>query len=99
MNKYINLLDHKKRKYSRIGNDGIIKFILDTMGIDKGVFVEFGAWDGIWNSNCRGLFEQGWEGIFIESHDKRYEKLKKNYRDTMSTYIKDILYLFHIQIR
>jgi hypothetical protein len=76
----INLFDYKKRKYSRIGNDGIIKFILDTIGIDKGAFVEFGAWDGIWNSNCRGLFEKGWEGIFIESHDKRYKKLEKNYR-------------------
>jgi len=81
MKKHINLLDYRKRIYSRIGNDGIVKFILDTLGIEKGIFVEFGAWDGIWNSNCRGLFEKGWEGIFIEPHDKRYKKMKKTYRD------------------
>jgi len=81
MKDHINIFDYKKRKYSRIGNDGIIKFILDTIGIKKGIFVEFGAWDGILNSNCRGLFENGWQGIFIEPDKERYKKLKKNYRE------------------
>jgi len=75
----INILDYRKKKYSSIGNDGIIKFIVSTLGIEQSVFVEFGAWDGIKGSNCRALFEKGWIGLFIEADRKKYKKLVKNY--------------------
>lgn len=78
----MNILKHRKKKYSSIGNDGIIEFILSkTLNIKNGVFVEFGAWDGIKGSNCRALFERGWVGLFIESDKKKYKKLVKNYAD------------------
>ncbi len=47
--------------------------------ITNGFFVEFGAWDGIKNSNCKGLYDKGWQGIFIESDETKYEELKNNY--------------------
>jgi len=76
----INLLDSRRDEYSTIGNDGIIEHILDIVNIKKGMFVEFGAWDGKWTSNCRKLFEEGWKGIFIECDGGKYGKLKKNYK-------------------
>ncbi len=75
----INLLDYKGGKYSNIGNDGIIEYIFLKLNIERGIFVEVGAWDGIWNSNCVRLFEKKWQGIFIEADFERYDELKKNY--------------------
>ncbi len=41
-------------------------------------YVEFGAHDGISNSNLRFLAENSHPGIFIESSKKLFKKLKKN---------------------
>lgn len=76
-----NLLKYRKGKYSSIGNDGIIEYILKKANIKNGIFVEVGAWDGIKNSNCRKLFDEGWKGIFIESDSEKYKDLKKNYEE------------------
>ena len=75
----MDILEHRKRGYSNIGNDGIIKFILKTLGMSTGTFVEFGAYDGVKNSNCKKLQEKGWSGIFIEPDIERYEKLEQEY--------------------
>ena len=79
MDNFIDILKHRKDKYSSTGNDGIIGYILKKINIKNGTFVEFGAWDGIKNSNCRKLFDEGWNGIFIEPDLVKYEDLKKNY--------------------
>lgn len=87
----LNLLDYCKTenphrsincKYSQVGQDGIIEFILKTIGVKQGFFVEFGAGDGVNGSNCRHLFEQGWNGLFIESDEAKYKLLKGNYKDS-----------------
>jgi len=70
---------YKKDKYSQAGQDGIKEHIVNVLGIKKGHFVEFGAWDGINVSNCRKLFEEGWSGVFIEADKKRFRELQKNY--------------------
>jgi hypothetical protein len=79
----VNLLDFRSDKYSTTGNDGIIEYIFKTLEIEKGFFVEFGAWDGIVGSNCRKLFEEGWTGVFIEADSKRFLDLRKNYQGEM----------------
>lgn len=77
----MNLLDYKRDKYSNTGNDGIIEKIFDILKISNGLFVEFGAWDGIVGSNCRKLYEEGWSGIFIEADSDRHKDLVRNYKD------------------
>ena len=76
----MNLLDFRYDKYSSTGNDGIIEKIFETLDLKKGLFVEFGAWDGIKGSNCRQLFEKGWDGVFIEADTSRYTQLEMNYK-------------------
>ena len=62
-------------------NDFLIEEIFKRLQVDKGVFVEFGAWDGIYLSNTRQLFQNGWSGLLIEGDEERYQHLEKNYRD------------------
>ncbi|MBC6445500.1 MAG: flagellar biosynthetic protein FliO [Alphaproteobacteria bacterium GM202ARS2] len=84
-NPYVNtknpplILKYAKNRYSQNGEDGIFKYIFSQLALQKGMFAEFGAWDGITLSNCRALFEQGWHGLFIEGNKKRFQNLKKNY--------------------
>ena len=70
--------------FSQVGQDGIIHDILNRIGPQlpqRKAFVEFGAWDGVYLSNCRWLVEQGWDGVFIEGDINKYERLESNYRE------------------
>lgn len=63
-----------KSKYSQNNQD---LFVLEQLGTDPGFFVEFGADDGISNSNTALLEkEYGWSGIICEPsiycHDAMY---------------------------
>ena len=80
-NKY-DLTYYKYDKYSQRGHDGIIEKIMEELDIKKGFFIEFGGWDGIYLSNCRNLFEKGWNGCFIEADKKKYLELVENYRNS-----------------
>ena len=62
-------------------NEPIIEYIFDKLNINKGVFVEFGAWDGIVLSNCRKLYDNGWSGMFIEADNNKFKELKRNYQN------------------
>jgi hypothetical protein len=74
-----SLLHFCKNVYSQRGDDGIIAEILRRIGIEKGFFVEFGGWDGLFLANSRVLFETGWGGVFIEADPKKFEELRRNY--------------------
>lgn len=74
-------VDYKKNYYSQNGEDGLIEFFLRKMGISKGYFVEFGAWDGFHLSNCANLAKNGWAGCFIEGDSIRFKELQNNYTD------------------
>lgn len=74
-----SLLKYYGNIYSQMGQDGILAEIFNRLNIHEGTFVEFGAWDGIYYSNCRRLFELGWSGVYIEGSLDRYTLLKKNY--------------------
>jgi len=65
--------------YSQTGQDGIIGFLLEVLGIENGFFCEFGAWDGVKFSNTRWLYEKGWSGLLIEPHSSKYKVLVSNY--------------------
>lgn len=72
---------HRYRtKYSV--NEFIILSILERINIDKGLCVEFGAWDGVKNSNTRLLIEsKEWSSIQIEPERDRFLSLEWMYRD------------------
>lgn len=68
-----------KNVYSQNGEDGILEFIFWQLGIDKGYFVEFGAWDGIVFSNSCNLYRhKSWSGLLIEIDPERYQNLIRN---------------------
>lgn len=69
-----------KIKYSI--NEPIIQNIFNTLNIKQGFFLEFGAWDGINLSNARLLFENNWNGMFIEGDKTKFEDLRNNYSNT-----------------
>ncbi|MES2906969.1 MAG: hypothetical protein V4691_08110, partial [Pseudomonadota bacterium] len=66
----------RKTGYSQFGEEGIIETLLQKMQIEKGYFVEFGAWDGKHFSNCAHLVEKGWAGCFIEGDKSRFDDLE-----------------------
>lgn len=77
-----DLTTFKKNIYSQRGHDGIIQKIMSELNINSGFFIEFGGWDGIYLSNCRNLFENGWNGCFIEADIEKYKTLLQNYEGT-----------------
>ena len=68
-----------KTSYSQFSEDLFLANIFKQKNINKGFFLEFGAWDGKHLSNCRHLYENGWKGCFIEGNKSRFLDLKKNY--------------------
>jgi hypothetical protein len=75
------LMNFKKNEYSQNGEDGILEEIFKTIGIDHGVFCEFGAWDGIHCSNTYRFYKYGWMGWYIEGDQARYQDLVNNAPD------------------
>jgi Methyltransferase FkbM domain len=74
-----SLLDYAADVYSQRGDDGIIQEIFRRLGVQRGFFVEFGAWDGLHHSNARLLFERGWSGLFIEADSVKAKHLAERY--------------------
>lgn len=75
-----SLLFYYGNIHSQRGQDGILAEIFRRIGVEKGFFVEFGAWDGNYLANSRRLYEMGWSGLFIEGDAKRFKKLVANYQ-------------------
>lgn len=72
----------RKNVYSQCGEDGIIDKILETIGVRHKYVVEFGAWDGVHNSNSRlWLGERGWSGVVIEGDTEKCARLAELYKD------------------
>jgi hypothetical protein len=72
-------LDHfRTNSHSQAGEDGILAEIFQRLGIEKGVFCEFGAWDGQHLSNTYALCRKGWSGWYIEGNEARYGDLLRN---------------------
>jgi len=74
-----SLLHFSSNIWSQRGDDGIIRRIFQLLGVEKGFFIEFGAWDGIYLSNCRALAQRCWSGCFIEGDPAKARILRQNY--------------------
>ena len=78
--------------YSQRGSDGILEKIMKELNINNGFFIEFGAWDGIYLSNTRILFNKGWSGCYIEGDSNKFKQLVKNYENTNIICINEYIY-------
>ncbi len=75
----VNFKTYHRNIHSQDGEDGILAEILHRLGIQKGYFTEFGAWDGKVYSNTYNLhINHGWAGCYIEGDPKKFEVLKEN---------------------
>jgi len=74
--------------YSENGEDGINASILNHLGIDEGVVLEIGAWDGFFASNCANLWSKNnkFKAILIESTDRLDKQLEEKY-DNVSCFV------------
>ncbi len=75
------LLIYASNVESQNGEDGIIAHIFSVLPkAEKRYCVEFGAWDGRYLSNCFNLVRnQGWNGLFIEANEQKFEQLRLNH--------------------
>ena len=77
-----DLITYRKNVFSENGEDGIIEKMFSEIKPKSNLCCEFGAWDGIWASNCRNLIvNHNWDAIMIEGDPIRYENLIKTYRN------------------
>lgn len=72
------LLKYKKEGFGQKGTDGITAEVVKRLGIERGWFVDVGAWDGKYISNTYQLLLDGWNGVEIECNDVRWWNLIKN---------------------
>lgn len=85
--KWHGKIQKNRQKTNHSINEIIIEKIFQKLNVEKGNFVEFGAWDGIQNSNTRYLFLKGWKGLFIESDQNRFNHLKENYKNKKNIFL------------
>jgi len=69
------------KSFAQFNEDLIIIDLFLKKKIQEGVFVEFGAWDGVHLSNCKLLADNGWSGFFIEGDSFRFKECQKNYKN------------------
>lgn len=78
------LNNYSKKISSQFGEDGILLEILNRLGKENldGWCVEFGARDGISDSNTYNLIKNhNYKGVLIEGDKNYYNKLCKNFKD------------------
>jgi hypothetical protein len=72
--------------FSQFGEDGVIEKIFEVIPAGPKFAVEFGAHDGVTNSNMRNLvLNHGWRSFQIEGNSQRAAELAENYKDYPGT--------------
>ena len=73
------LLDFAENVTSQFGEDGIIRKILELIGVRHAWVAEIGAWDGKHLSNSWALTNrEGWHGVLVEGDAERCATLRAN---------------------
>lgn len=74
----MRLIQFAKNYHSQNGEDGVLEYIFDKIHVNlpkEKWCVEFGAWDGKHLSNTFRLVEQGWNAVYIEEDEAKYQDL------------------------
>ena len=70
--------DKEFKVYSQFGDDGIIQFLVNTIGISNKYFIEFGVAD-FYESNCHFLMvNNNWKGLVIDGSEKHIRRVKNS---------------------
>jgi hypothetical protein len=76
----VDLEAAERNVFSQFGEDGVIEQIFEIIEPGPKYCVEFGAHDGVNNSNMRNLIlNHGWSSFQIEGNPKRAAKLAEAY--------------------
>ncbi|MEN8161240.1 MAG: hypothetical protein ABFS41_14300, partial [Myxococcota bacterium] len=82
----VDLEAAERSVFSQYGEDGVIERIFEVIEPGPKYAVEFGAHDGVNNSNMRNLVvNHGWSSFQIEGNPMRAMKLRQNYTEYPST--------------
>jgi hypothetical protein len=77
----IDLVTLSKGIYSQGAEEAVLDRIFDLVPPQRRFCCEFGASDGLRNSNTARLIrDQGWSGVLIEGSEYRYGRLEEHYR-------------------
>ena len=78
----VDLRGAERQVFSQFGEDGVIEKIFEVIEPTARYCVEFGAHDGVTNSNVRNLIvNHGWSGLQIEGDEEKAAQLAANYAD------------------
>lgn len=70
----------KIKQHSQTGEEGIIKFILDSIGHGNKFLVDIGAWDGEYLSNTKMFLDSfGYSGILIDGNNHGNENVMQEW--------------------
>ena len=70
----------ERRVFSQNGEDGMIEEIFRRIGEQSKYFVEFGVESGIQCNAARLVWEEQWNGLFMETDDAQFQELCQRYR-------------------
>jgi hypothetical protein len=71
-----NLNDYEYQVFSQWGEDGIIQFLIDRIGIERKIFVEFGV-ESYKQANTRFLLvNNNWAGLVIDGCEENIQRIK-----------------------
>lgn len=74
--------DHDQQIHSQRGEDGRIQKILEIIGTTDKFCVEFGAWDGLHNSNVLNLIKShNYKAVLIEGSKAKFDELCTNMKN------------------
>jgi hypothetical protein len=78
----LDLARFERNVNTQFGEDGVLEKIFEVVEPTHRFVVEFGAYDGVTNSNPRNLVvEHGWRGLQIEGDAALAQQLARNYAD------------------
>ena len=68
------------RVFSQFDEDGVILYLLGVSGVGTRRFVDLGAGDGVYASNCANLaLNLGFDGVFLEADPAQAERARSFY--------------------
>jgi FkbM family methyltransferase len=63
--------------FSHFGEDLVIEELINQLGIERGFYVDVGAFDPVIVSNTLLLFKRGWSGINIDVDEQKIERFRR----------------------